>query len=101
MALDIHRLDNNEYILGLDDEYYNALETIFEQFKYSTSIFIDQYSDTKLNINNFKFLIKLIDQYIEKTDLNKNKRKTILILEFRGLLNLLVKHNIPIKLIGD
>ena len=92
MALNVNRLD---------DEYYNFLKTIFEQFKYSTGIFIDQYSDTKLSINNFKFLIKLIDQYIEKTDLDKNKRKTILILEFRGLLNLLVKYNIPVKLIGD
>ena len=101
MALDIHRSDNNEYIFGLDDERYNGLYKIFEQFKSRTGIEIDQYSDTNLNIKNIEFLITLIDNYIEKPDLNKNEKKTSIILEFKGLLNMFLKNNISIKLIGD
>ena len=101
MALDIHRSDNNEYIFGINDELYNCLEPIFEQFKYATGFRIDPYSDTKLNVDNIKLLIKLIDKYIEKADLNKDKKKTMITLEFRGLLNLLIKHNLPISLYGD
>ena len=69
MALDIHRSDNNEYIFGINDELYNCLEAIFEQFKYATGFRIDPYGDTKLNIDNIKLLIKLVDKYIEKADL--------------------------------
>ena len=101
MALDIHRLDNNEYILGLDDEYYSCLSTIFDQFKYSTGLFIDQYGKITLSVKNFEFLIKLIDKYIQNTDLNKDKKQTVKILEFRGLLNMLIKYDIPVKLYGD
>ena len=101
MALDIHKLNNNEYILGLDDEYYSCLSPIFEQFKYSTGLYIDQYGDITLSVKNFQFLIKLIDKYVQNTDLNKDKHQTIKILEFRGLLNMLIKYDIPVKLYGD
>ncbi|MCL1992120.1 MAG: hypothetical protein FWG66_04150 [Spirochaetes bacterium] len=101
MALDIHRADNNEYIFGLDDERYNGLLVIFEQFKNSTGIFIDQYGNTDLDLKNIRFLIKLIDNHVEKTDLNKDKKETSIILEFKGLLNMFLKNNIPVKLRGD
>jgi hypothetical protein len=50
MALDIYRTDNNEYLFGLDDEYYGYLEIIFDQFKKITGIYIDQYDTTILDI---------------------------------------------------
>lgn len=101
MALDIHRLDNNEYIFGLTDELYDNLYTIFERFKNFTGIYIDQYGDTNLDIGNIKLLIKLIDDYIDKTDLNINKKKTSIILEFKGLLNMFLANNTSIKFFGD
>ena len=101
MALDIHKSDNNEYICGIDEKHYNCLHIIFEEFKNSTGIEIDQYGDTSLDIENIKLLIKLINNYIEKTDLNKNKKETSMILEFKGLLNMFLENNTSIKFIGD
>ena len=94
MALDIHRLDNDEHIFGLDND---GLYIIFEQFKKRTGIEIDWYGDTILNIENQKLLVQLIDEYIKRTDLNINKKLTTVVLEFRGLLNMFIKKNILIK----
>jgi len=99
--LDIHRSDNNEYIFGIDDERLKYLDIIFERFRQSTGREIDPYKDTPLDIGCIKILIKLIDNHIEKTDLNKNKKETSIILEFKGLLNMFIQRNITIKLVGD
>jgi hypothetical protein len=54
MALDIHRLDTNEHIFGIEDGQYNCLKDIFEQFSRMTGVYIDQYGKTNLNI---KYLV--------------------------------------------
>ena len=54
MALDFHRLDNNQYLFGLDNNDYNLLADIFETYKQRTGVFIDQYGDTELTIDNQK-----------------------------------------------
>ena len=101
MALDIHRLDNNDYIFGLNDEWQSCLDVIFKRYERSTGIYIDPYKDTILDLDNMKFLIKLIDEYVQKMDLNMNRKQTSIILEFKGMLNLFVKKNIALKLYGD
>ena len=101
MALDIHRLDNDDYIFGLNDEWYNCLDVIFKRYESSTGIYIDPYKDTVLDIGNMKFLIKLINEYIQKTDLNENKKQTSIILEFKGMLSLFIEKGIALKLYGD
>jgi len=101
MALDFHRLDNKEHIFGLDDKQFEALSEIFEEFKYRTGLTIDQYSDFKMTKENQLAIIKIIDEYISKNDLNRNKFKTIAIIEFRLFLLLLSSKNIDLKLIGD
>jgi hypothetical protein len=101
MALDIYIQDSNQYIFGLNDERYNCLYNIFKQFKNITGIYIDQYTDTKLDTKNIKRLIELIDRYIERTDLSKNKKETSIILEFKGLLNIFIENNYSIRLHGD
>jgi hypothetical protein len=101
MALDIHRSDTNEHIFGINDDQYNCLDDIFEQFQKTTGIYIDKYSDTYLSIGNINLLVKLIDEYVQRTDLNINKNKTIKILEFKGLLNYLLAKDLSLKLIGD
>jgi len=37
MALDFHRLDNSDYLFGLDAAKYNMLEEIFETLRYWSS----------------------------------------------------------------
>jgi len=101
MALDIHRLDTDEYILGLNDEKYNCLSVIFEWFEKQTGIYIDPYSDTILDAKHLSFLAKLIDGYVHKTDLNLDKKRTSAILEFRGVLNIFIEKNVSLKLYGD
>jgi hypothetical protein len=101
MALDIHRLDNNEFLFGLDGNKYNRLFEIFENYKNWTGILIEQYDDTKLSVENQKTLIKIIDMYIETTNINLDKQKTTTILEFRGMLNYFINSNISIELLGD
>jgi hypothetical protein len=101
MALDIHRLDNNEYLFGLDSSKYEHLFDIFESYLNWTGIYIDEYGDTKLAVENQKTLIKIIDKYVENTNINLDKKKTITILEFRGMLNYFINSNISIELLGD
>ena len=103
MALDIHRLDNGEHIFGLSDyeNGYRSVEIIFMKFAKRTGISIDWYADTTLDVNNLKFLMQLIDEYVRDNDLNKNIGATIAILGFRGILDMLVSKGISIKLCGD
>lgn len=63
MALDFHRLDNREYLFGLDNNKYKNLYEIFTEYKNWTGFLIDPYSDIKLTIENQKMLIKIIDTY--------------------------------------
>ena len=101
MALDFHRLDNQEHLFGLDGKKLSNLDEIFTEYKYWTGIFIDAYGDTKLSVQNQKTLIKIIDTYVEKTNLNLDKRKTVDILGFRALLNYCSDKNVDIQISGD
>jgi hypothetical protein len=103
MALDIHRLDNGEHIFGLTDHPngYGSIDIIFAKFAKRTGITIDWYADTTLDVSNLKFLMQLIDEYVQNTDLNKNKNATTSILGFRGILDILVNKEISVKLVGD
>jgi len=101
MALDFHRLDNNEYLFGLDENKYNLLDDIFQTYKSWTGISIDQYGDTKLSIENQKTLIKIVDDYISKTNLNQDKQKTVTVIEFKSLLTFFSNSEIDLKIIGD
>ena len=101
MALDFHRLDNREYLFGLDDKNYKNLDEIFTEFKNWTGIYIDEYGDTKLTIENQKIVLKIIDVYINKTNLKTDKQKTVDILEFRTLLKYFSDQNFDIEILGD
>ncbi|AZA75140.1 hypothetical protein [Chryseobacterium indoltheticum] len=101
MALDFHRPDNKEYLFGLDDKKYKNLHEIFTEYKNWTGIYVDPYGDVKLTIENQKMIVKIIDNYIEKTNLNTDKQKTIDILEFRTLLKYFSHQNLEIEIIGD
>ena len=101
MALDFYRLDNDEYLFGLNDNQYTFLFEIFETFRHSTGLVIDQYGDLKLTTENQLVLIKVIDKYIETNDLHKNKLRIAAILEFKGLLTFFSNRKIDLKLLGD
>lgn len=101
MALDFHRLDNSDYLFGLDTAKYNMLEALFETFKHWTGLTIDPYADNRLSVDHQKVLIRIIDDYVAKTDLNRDKLKTTTILEFRGLLVYLSNNKWDIELLGD
>lgn len=101
MALDFHRLDNREYLFSLNDKKYINLEEIFTDYKNWTGIEIDSFSNIKLFIENQKILLKIIDTYIEKSNLNVDKQKTIDILEFKALLNYFLNKNIDLEILGD
>lgn len=101
MALDFHRLDNNEFLFGLDDAKYANMEAIFLEYRKNSGIYIDPYRDTKLTVENQKVMIKIIAAYIDKTDLNLNKQKTIDVLWFKALICYFSDKGIDIKIVGD
>ena len=101
MALDFYRKDNKEHLFVLDDNQFEYLIEIFNEFKYQTGLLIDQYGDLKLTIENQKLIIKIIDNYIDKSDLNKNKAKTKTIIEFRTFLKNISKKEVELNLKGD
>ncbi len=101
MALDFHKVTNNEYLFGLDDKKLANLEAIFDLFKDWSGMYIDPYKDTLLTVENQKVIIKIIDAYIDKKDLNVNKQQTIDVVEFRALMSFFSNKRIVIKIIGD
>ncbi len=101
MALDFFINKTEKHLFSLESYKYNHLEEIFTNFKYRTGIYIDEYGDSRLNIGDQKLIIQLINEYVEKTDLNKNKLKTKTILEFSGLLSYFIENNYNLELFGD
>ena len=101
MALDIHRLDNNEWLWAIENNQYNELSEIFEEFTRRTGLVIEQYGLLVMSTDNQKVIIKIVDKYIEKTDLNKNKKKTFTIIQFGSILQYFCNRNIDLKLVGD
>ena len=101
MALDFYKSGTQEILFSLDDAQYDNLTEIIEAFRQRTGIFIDQYANMQLTVENQKTLITIIDQYIDKTDLNRDKKKTVIILQFRGLLLYFSNRNFDFKLVGD
>ncbi len=102
MPLDFHRLDTHEHLYTLSTQEYNDLQAdIFTTFKHWTGIDIDEYGDSQLTFENQQTLIRIIDEYIEKTDLNRDKNKTKNILAFRGILLYIVGNHWDLQLLGD
>lgn len=101
MALDFHRLDNGDFLFGLDDTQCNYLMNIFDTFTQWTGLPIDQYGDAIITTENQQTLINIINKYIDATDLNKDKNKTSAILEFKGLIIYFRNNNIDVKAKGD
>ncbi|WP_378174010.1 hypothetical protein [Aquimarina sp. SS2-1] len=101
MALDFHRLDNNEYLFGLDDTKYAHLEQLLIMFQQKTGINVDAYSDTILSIDHQKVILKLIDIWISDTDLNQDKPKIVTIIWFKTWLDHFSNKGIDLKLLGD
>ena len=101
MALSFHRLDNGEHLFDLDDHQFSCLTDIFETFQQWTGLIIDQYDDLQLTTENQETLIQVIDKYVDKTDLNKDKLKTAAILEFKGLLRFFSSNKVDLELLGD
>ena len=101
MALDFHRLDNEEFLFSLTGNQFDALFEIFETFRQRTGMVINQYDDLILTPENQQTLIKVIDKYIDSTDLNKDKWKTAAVLEFKGVMSYFLRKGIDIELLGD
>ncbi len=101
MALDFYKLDDNEYLCGLDDEKFDRLSEIFQKFTHWTRLVIDQYENQILTTENQRTLIKIIDGYISAADLNKDRQKTREIIEFGALLKFYIENEIDLKLVGD
>ncbi|RDB07401.1 hypothetical protein [Runella aurantiaca] len=101
MALDFYRLDNNEYLFKLEGKELADLAEIFNMFTQWTGLFIDPYGDIKLPLENQEILIRVIDEYITSTDLNKDKAKTSSILGFKGLLLYFTKNKVDLQLKED
>ena len=101
MALDFHRLDNNEYLFGLDDSKYAHLEKLFVTFQEKTGIFMNPYGDITLSVGHQKVILKIIDTWISHADLNRDKQKTITITWFRAMLDYFSNKGVEMKLLGD
>ncbi|RDC65393.1 hypothetical protein [Adhaeribacter pallidiroseus] len=101
MALDFYQQNNKEPFFALEDKQFQDLAGIFNEFQCRTGLVIDQFSDAKLTIENQATIIKIIDDYIKKADLNKNKLKTVTIIEFRTHLKYSHKKKNDLLLKGD
>lgn len=102
MALDFHNNANEEeYLFSLDNRQYSLLEEIITEFGRWTGIFLDQYGDCVINEGNQKTFIKMIEKYIQNSDLNANKEKTTEIFRFYSLLKYFSERGIEFSVLGD
>ncbi|WP_282628411.1 hypothetical protein [Empedobacter sedimenti] len=60
MAFDIHRKDNNQYLFSLNENTFQLLKPVFEQFYQKTGLQFDYYKDLQLSVGHQKLLIDLI-----------------------------------------
>lgn len=101
MALDFHRLDNDEHLFGISEEQYHHLAPVFRKFQQRTGLYIDPYGDMQLTVENCQLLLRIIEEHILPIDLNRDRQGTIQVLSFRGLLEYFVKKNVDFQLRGD
>lgn len=102
MALDIHRNDNlKEWLFAINDKLFNELSDVFEKFYFKSGIQIDYYKDFGLDISIQKMLLKTIDEYLLRADLNENRQMTVDIISFRGFLLFTIGKNWDLVLYCD
>lgn len=101
MALDFHNQADKTLIFSLSEKEFGFLAEIFNQYFYRTGIEFDYYKDYQLSIANQKILCKIIEDYVQKTDLNRDKIKTIAIIEFNALLKFCINQNWDLEVLAD
>lgn len=102
MALDFYTSrDRQEHLFSIENKQFIALEDILSEFEHWTGVLLDEFSDFTLDKGNQQTLLKIIDQYIQQTDLNRNKYKTIEILSFYSLIRYFYNRNIVLFAFGD
>lgn len=101
MALDFHHTTDNELIFSLSEKQFNLLHDIFNQYFYRSGVRLDYYQDQQLRLANQQVLCKIIDDYIQQTDLNRDKKKTVTIIEFQSLLKFCIAKNYDLAVLAD
>lgn len=101
MPLDFHNADDNELIFSLDETQFMLLNEILAQYFYRTGMQIDYYQDQALSVANQQTLAKIINAYIQTTDLNRNKNKTLAIIEFLSYLKFCTARKWDLVLLAD
>ena len=99
MPLDIYNLNTNEHIFALNDDLYDLLFSAFEHHYQQTGLFIDQYGDLTLDINQQKELLDSVSHYLSAQTTIKQNNKPLM--EFLELLNDCIRNNIVIRFLGD
>ncbi|MFV0481997.1 MAG: hypothetical protein ACK5LP_08430 [Campylobacteraceae bacterium] len=102
MPLDFYSNQNKEeYFFSLTHKQLEIFEDIFVEFNKRTGLFLDECRDAILYTGNLQVLLKIIENYVQKTDLNKDKNKTMEILSFYGLIRVYCNKNIELQVLGE
>lgn len=102
MALDFYNSkDRKEHMFALESKQLCALVEIISEFEKWTGIFFNEYGDFTLDRGSQQTLLKIIGNYIQKSDLNINKEKTVEILSFYSLLRYFYNRDIVLYAFGD
>lgn len=101
MALDFHNAMNNDLVFSLTEKQFSFLAEIFDQYYYRTGTRLDYYQDQKLNLQSQQVISEIIDNYIQKSDLNRDKNKTVAIIEFQTLLKFCINQNWDLIALAD
>lgn len=101
MALDFHNVTNDDLIFSLSETKFSLLKEILKQYFYRTGVDFDSYQDQQLSVANQQVLCRIIDEYIQKTDLNRDKMKTVMMIEFQSLLKFCIAKNYDLAVLAD
>ena len=98
MALDIYNINTNEHIFSLNDDQYGLLLNAFERYYQQTGLYIDQYGDLTMDIQQQK---ELFDSVAHCFCSDSSNAKQQIHVEFQKLLNHCILNNIVIRFLGD
>jgi hypothetical protein len=67
---DINDRSSKIVLFSLNDQDFEALEPVLNEYKKKTGLIIDQYGNTRIHSDHTRLIVDLIDEYLSNSRLN-------------------------------
>ena len=102
MPFDVyHAVTGGILLYSLEDDQYNFLFDIFEEYYHQTGQYIDQYGDVTLDSSELKKLLSIIEKTLQKTESEGDIQQKNVMIEFKNFLDYYASQDISLRFLGD